>query len=277
MPSRREFKAQYGYLTIANNSTDVDYFKLAHLQAQSIKKYMPQAQTAVIVNEETHSAITEQNRKIFDHIIIAPEDLTPKFGRFGNEALAYRLTPFKETIKLESDLVMTRAIDHWKYGLRSRDILFPIFVTNFKNQAVLDEYYRKFFRINSLPNVYNGIYYFRYSETASRFFDLVYQIFESWNEYKMCWKMSPDEASTDVVFAIAVFLLGEDVCTNPALSYPIMTHMKGGINGLHPNADWTNHLYSQLDQDFNLIVGLTKQWYPFHYYVKHWTADYDRT
>ena len=275
MTSPREFIGQVGYLTLANNTTDTDYFRLAYLQTQSIKKYMPTALSAVIVDTDTHRSLSQSDKDGFDKVIVT-EDNRVQMGPFANETQVFNLTPFKETIKLEADLVLTRSIEHWLPGLRSRDLLFPIDITNFRNETVIDHTYRNFFKINRLPNLYSGIYYFRYCQLSAEFFNLTASIFRLWDDYKVNWKMSPDQASTDVVFAIAAFLIGAEQCTNPALSYPTMTHMKGAINGLLPAADWTDHLYCQLDEKYNLIVGLNKQVYPFHYHQKNWRVNYDR-
>ena len=45
-----QFKEQQGFLTFAQN-TDVDYLRLAYLQALSVKLTMPTAKYAVIVDE----------------------------------------------------------------------------------------------------------------------------------------------------------------------------------------------------------------------------------
>jgi hypothetical protein len=102
----------------------------------------------------------------------------------------------------------------------------------------------------------------------------VVDLFLNWQQHKNCWRSSPDDASTDVVFAIAARLFGEEHCTNPSLSYPTMVHMKGAINDMVPDADWTEHLYSQLG-DKSLTAGFYRQIYPFHYYQKHWRIPYD--
>jgi hypothetical protein len=269
MPSQRKFTAQRGFLTFAQNSETVDYLELSRQQAASIRMYMKDWPIALVVDESTAAHLTDRDRKLFDHIITLRQNL----GVFANEAQAFALTPYKETIKLESDLVLTRNISHWMPGFRHHDILMPNKIVNFRNEVVVDQTYRDFFRQNNLPNVYTGIYYFRYSATASEFFNLVCSIFRNWDTFKNHWRHSPDQASTDVVFAIAALLFGPERCTNPALSYPTMVHMKGAINGLAADADWTQHLYSQLSQT-DLIVGFHKQFYPFHFYQKHWRQNY---
>ena len=45
-----QYKAQQGFMTIAQNSADVDYLRLAYLQALSIKLTMPGSLYAVAVD-----------------------------------------------------------------------------------------------------------------------------------------------------------------------------------------------------------------------------------
>ena len=264
-----------GYLTFARNRKDTDYLRMAYMQAASIKTYMSRASVSVIVDQDTNKEVTDLVRNKFDRVVVMSQDLTEQHGMFANELQAFALTPYKETIKLESDLVLTRDISHWIHGFRHHDILMPTGVVNFRNEVTVDDTYRNFFRVNKLPNVYTGIYYFRYSQAASEFFKLVHELFVNWSTHKNSWKNSPDAASTDVVFGIAALIFGTERCTNPALSYPTMVHMKGALNGLPADADWTDHLYSQLDTDKNLIVGFNRQVYPFHYYIKDWQQNYD--
>ena len=58
-------------------------------------------------------------QKVFDDIITIPT-MEP----FANECLAWELTPFKETFKLESDMLLTSNIDHWWSGARLKNICF---------------------------------------------------------------------------------------------------------------------------------------------------------
>lgn len=273
MSSQRDFIAQVGFLTFAHNTIEVNYLELAAKQAHSIKRYMPNMPVAVIVDAETAKCGT--NVGIFDRVIVLDHDLRADYGVFANELQAFALTPFKETIKLESDLVLTRNIKHWIYGFRHHDILMPTHVVNFRNETVTDTVYRNFFIENKLPNIYTGIYYFRYSAQANNFFRLVSELFCNWRQHRNNWRHSSDAASTDVVFAIAAQLFGVENCTNPALSYPTMVHMKGALNNLPANADWTEHLYSQLNSKI-LTVGFNHQVYPFHYHQKHWGLTYDK-
>ena len=57
-----QFKAQRGFLTIAQNSNDTDYLTLAYLQAMSIKLTMPQSLYAVLVDEYTNEQLLKMKQ-----------------------------------------------------------------------------------------------------------------------------------------------------------------------------------------------------------------------
>ena len=90
-------KEQLGFLTVACNTEQVDYLRLAYLQAVNIKKTQKNNQYAVIVDHNTLLQINDDHKQIFDYIIEAPKH---DFGPYGTEAFLFDLTPFKETIKV---------------------------------------------------------------------------------------------------------------------------------------------------------------------------------
>ena len=108
-----QYQAQQGFFTIAQNTADVDYLRLAYLQAMSIKLTMPGSLYAVAVDKITFESVTEDYRKVFDYIItIENDEAVDDDWKLRNEWQAFFLTPFKETIKLESDIVFTRSVAH---------------------------------------------------------------------------------------------------------------------------------------------------------------------
>jgi hypothetical protein len=223
----------------------------------------------VIVDLATNELINDKHRKVFDHIIpITVDDSKGDDWKFRNEWQAWWLTPFKETIKLEADILLTTNIDHWWSGLQQREVTLTTQVRDYEGTVATSRAYRKLFDENLLPNVYNGVMYFRYGKISMEFFTLARSIFANWDLFKtQVLKNCRDEyPTTDVVFALAAEMIGIDKCTNPALSYPTFVHMKPAIQGWG-NVKWMNTLYSQLDKT-DLTIGFTKQLYPFHYHNK---------
>jgi hypothetical protein len=113
-------------LCFAQNTDSVNYLRLAYAQALSIKCTQKIKNYAVIVDQETAQQIQDHHRLVFDHVIVLErDDATAHDWKLANEWQAYDLTPFRETIKLESDILFTRNIDHWWAGMRIKKLLLP--------------------------------------------------------------------------------------------------------------------------------------------------------
>ena len=271
------FEEQRGFLTFAQNNNDTDYLKLAYCQALSIKCTQKDVKaTAVIVDALTKELITDKHRKVFDYIIDLPVDAAVADSwKLKNEWQAWWLTPFKETIKVEADILFSNDISHWWSGLRQHEITLTTDIRDYEGNISPCRGYRKLFDDNLLPNVYNGLMYFRYGRISREFFIYARYVFENWDYFKneVLKNCRDDYPTTDVVFAIAAEMLGVDNCTNPALSYPTFVHMKGGIQEWGSATDWTEKLHAQLDSELNLTVGFTRQQSPFHYYEKNFLTN----
>ena len=100
-------KEQQGFVTFAQNTDTVDYLKLAYVQAMNVKLTQKINRYAVIVDKKTAALVTDQHRQVFDYVIELTDDYLTDSARFANEWQVFQLTPFKETVKLESDLLFT--------------------------------------------------------------------------------------------------------------------------------------------------------------------------
>jgi hypothetical protein len=223
-----------GFLTIAQNTADVDYLRLAYLQALNVKATHPGAKYAVIVDFETYCEMTDKNKRVFDHIITLADDNSKSDSwKLGNEYKVFELSPFKETIKVESDLLFTSNIDHWLSAFRLKDLVLSTGCRTYRQELATSRAYRKFFDDNNLPDIYQGLMYFRYSQLASMFFLTAQRIYRNWdylknNVLKNCREETP---STDVLYALAAQVIGVENCTLPSLDFINFVHLKPGING----------------------------------------------
>lgn len=259
-------KAQIGFLTVACNTEQTDYLRLAYSQALNIKKTQQNNQFAVVVDQKTLAKVTDQHKKVFDYIIEVPEH---SFGPYGAEAFLFELTPFKETIKIESDLLFTRSIDHWIHAFRLRDIVLSTGCRNYQQEISDVRKYRKVFDDNHLPDVYNGLMYFRFSKTARDFFDTAKKIYANWisivKELKHCSDIVP---STDIVFALAAKIIGRESCTLPSADFINFVHMKPSINKFNEDLNFDEVFVTEIDQDMIRINNIN-QYHPLHYYNKN--------
>ncbi len=262
-------KEQLGFLSVACNTEQTDYLQLAYLQALNIKETQKNNKYAIVVDQKTQAQITNNHKKVFDYIITAPNH---NFGPFGTEAFLFELTPFKETIKLESDLLFTRSIDHWIHTFRLRDMVLSVGCKNYQQEQSGARKYRKVFDDNWLPDVYSGLMYFRFTKTAKDFFDIAKQIYSSWDRIipvlKNCRETIP---STDVVFALAANIIGPDLCTLPSANFVNFVHMKPGINGFNEDLTFDEVFVTEVDSGMIRINNIN-QYHPLHYYNKKFAS-----
>lgn len=264
-----------GFLTFAENTEDCDYLRLAYLQALNIKCLHPKEQYAVIINKETEKAITTKHKEVFDHIIVVQNDynnLNSKW-RLANESQVFDLTPFKETMKIESDLLFTQNINHWWNSLRLRDVVLSSGCMTYKQQIAKSRHYREFFDVNQLPDVYNGMMYFRFSQTAYNFFELAKQLQKNWSnisvKLKKCYEIEP---STDTLYALTSRIIGEELTTIPTLDFFKFVHMKSEINEICSTMPWYESLVVEFD-DMMIRLNNINQYYPIHYQDKSFVND----
>ncbi len=266
--------AQQGFLTIAQNS-DIDYLRLAYVQAMSIKLSIPDSLYAVIVDKETEKQITEQQRRVFDYVIKLDDDYAKDDNwKLSNEWQVFYLTPFKETIKLESDLIFTRSIAHWWHTFRLRDIVLSQGCRDYLQNLSACREYRRLFDDNELPDVYNGLMYFRYSPDAAEFFWWAREIFENWTYVRdnLLTNCRDDAPTTDVVYALAAKLIGVERCTLPGVDYVNFVHMKSAVNKFSQTVPWTELVVCETDLPMVRINNIN-QYHPLHYYEKSWITD----
>lgn len=277
MRSRDSFSEQRGFLTFAQNSADTDYLTLAYCQALSIKCSQKEVTSyAVIVDAATKALLTDKHREVFDYVIDLPEDDSANDSwKLKNEWQAWWLTPFKETMKIESDMLFSTSIDHWWAGLQQREVVLTASVRDYEGNVATSRAYRRLFDSNELPDVYNGLMYFRFGKVSREFFIYAKYIYRNWDKFKneLLKDCLNEHPTTDVVFAIAASMIGVEKCTNPALSYPTFAHMKGAMQGWGIGTDWTDKLYAQIDDELHITAGFTRQLYPFHYYQKSFITN----
>lgn len=259
-----------GFVTFAQNTQKVDYLKLAYLQALNCKKLHPRFGYAVIVDYPTSKVIEKKHEEVFDYIIYKPLDLVHPMG---NEWQVYYHTPFYETIKLESDLLFTRNIEHWIDAFRQLNIVLSHGCKNYQGNLATNRFYRKFIDENHLPDVYNGLMYFRKHQETEIFFKTAQRIYQNWSTIKdklnYCFEELP---STDSLYALSALLYGVEKCTLPHLDFINFVHMKPKIQGWNEEAPWHEVVMYEQDNDIIRIHNLN-QYYPVHYYSKNFPVD----
>ena len=202
------------------------------------------------------------------NITILTEDMLPygKCEGFANDWQCYEASPYKQTIKLEADMICASPINHWWNLFANREVVISRGCRDFYDQPGKSRYYRKIFDVNNLPDVYNAITYWQKGVTAKQFFQLVRDIFEQWEIYKSILKFPDPVPTTDVVYGIAAVILGEENVTLPDNLAPTIVHMKKHIIST-VTEDWPKELILEYTNP-GIRINTVAQWGLFHYHIK---------
>ena len=251
-----------GYVVLAQNTEKTNYIECAEALALSIRNVMPNADITLITDDVDDS-------KYFDKVIALPYgDLAPDSDwKLINDWQVYDASPYDYTIKLEADLYIPKSIDYWWEVLQPHDVVVSTTIRNFRQEISDCRVYRRFIDNNKLPDTYNAITYFRKSDTAKRFFEIVRDVFEHYDDYKGILQVDLDDvATTDWAYAIASHIIGVEKTTLPSFTNMSMIHMKQFVNN-QGSEDWTDQFLYELSKD-SIRINTFPQYYPFHYNVK---------
>jgi hypothetical protein len=239
--------AERGYLIPAIGE---EYVDCAQRLSDSIFKFHPEANITIV------------DRSMLPH---------GDQGGYANDWQMFQISPYRQTIKLEADMIAAGSIDHWWSLFEHRDVVISQGCRNFYNQSSDNRHYRKIFDANNLPDVYNAITYWRLSNTAQEFFGLVRSIFDHWADYCTLLKFPDDVATTDVVYAMAAQIIGVENCTLPDSVGPQIIHMKKFINPIR-GTDWTKELVWEHTNP-GLRINTVAQHGLVHYHIKEWANE----
>jgi hypothetical protein len=271
-----------GFFTFAQNTKDVDYVRLAYGLALSLKH--SQSKISNLSIGITPSTVVDPKYAwAFDKIIEIPwgDDAENYDWKLQNEWKSIFITPYDETIKLDCDMLFfSDILSWWKHlELQTNDLVFTNSILNWSGQKVIDDYYRKVFTKNNLPNIYSGMFYFRKSPNVYQFFSLAKIIFWNWEKFfeeffEPIYR--PMYPSTDVVFALTMKILDLDMNSYTPIDYPTFVHMKTMIQGWtneNLSEDWQKHMKTFFTDDAVCKIGNHRQLFPLHYHVKNFLSD----
>jgi hypothetical protein len=136
-----------GYVIPAFNTAEVDYDLMARRLSDSLWNFHPNANIRILSNL----------------------DISKNLGGYANDVHAYHLSPYRQTIKLEADMLIASPIEHWWAMFEHRDVVISTGCRDFYDRPAESRFYRRVFDENNLPDVYNAISYWRRSHLAHEF------------------------------------------------------------------------------------------------------------
>jgi len=267
-----------GYITIAENSDRGNYLEMAYVLAMSIKLTQSEVnQFAVAITPKTE--VPAKYEKVFDHIIVLPWEDDAKGEKFKvhNKWKYIHVTPFDETVFLDTDMLFFRDVSEWWDLMARQDMWMSTNPLTYKGTPFVGNYYRKLFGANDLPDTYNAFVYFKKTPMTYEIFHMVELITHNWErfEYDYLSEMRPKWFSMDVAFALALKLTGHTKeATNNYYDIPSFIHMKSQGQGWPTRSskilseDWTRYVPVHFNPDLECKIGGYRILELLHYHLK---------
>lgn len=259
-----------GFLIFAHNTDTTDYVEQAYALALSVKISQIETTSVSIV---TNNPVSKKYQSAFENIIPIPWDDSQEVSRYAGEHRwkLFHVTPYDETIVLDSDMLLLEDITEWWDYCSNFDLKFCSRIKNYKLESVIDTVHRKAFISNNLTNPYFALHYFKKSQQALDFYKTLEFVCKNWEWcYDLCAKDNwQNVLSMDLATAIAIELTGFHECVNDICSPLDFVHMKSAIQGWpKPSEDWQDTVSHVLNSRGELIVSNIKQSKLFHYVEK---------
>lgn len=256
-----------GFLIYAQNTDAVDYVEQAYILALSIKYSQYDINSVSLVTNDT---VPKKWTHVFDQVIKIPWTENTTVSRYcaENRWKLYHVTPYDETIVLDSDMLILEDISYWWSYCENYDIKFCSKIKNYKLEPIVDKVYRKAFISNNLYSPYFALHYFKKCEFSHNFYKVLEFVCNNW---EWCWSQFASTeyqnwVSMDLATAVAIEIVGNQeyiIDANDPLEF---VHMKVGIQGWQSIPDkWQDACSYVLNSKGELIINNIKQSKLFHY------------
>jgi len=263
----------FGYLIIVSTDSETDYLKMAYALALSIKNTQKEGFDKVALVIDDDSKVKDlKSPWVFDEVIVS--ELEP-----GWDSRSYmdKLTPWDATICLDADMLFLTDTSHWvEYFLNNSELYIANKSYTYRGEIVSNDFYRKTFTKNSLPNLYSFYSFFKTkSSLARKFFNLNRYIIKNPLEFKNLYLSNhiPKVVGTDEAFALSAQILDIQDEIAYDLSFPKVVHMKGQIQNWPWPAEKVTDFVGFYFNKTGLKVGNYQQLDLIHYQEKELMTD----
>lgn len=255
-----------GIVLLAQNSKE-NYVRQACLCAWSIKRTNPNLSITLITND----FVPIKYKNLFEYILEIPGDdlSTNEEWKVSNRCKIYDLSPYENTIVLDTDMLVLSDISNWWPMLEKYNLYFTSQPITYRGEKLTSNFYRKTFVENKLPNIYVGMHYFKKSIQAKEFYDLLKVVVMNWKDFysQHLETRRPEFCSIDVCSAIVVKILDNKTSvTSQFENYPTFTHMKPKVQNWNRQvSSWQDYVAAYVSDDFEFKIGNYIQKGIFHY------------
>lgn len=264
----------FGYLLFVATHEEIDYAQLAYALALSIKNTQKEGYDKVaIVIDDVSKLDRFKSKWVFDHIIEWNQETF-----WNGRSWMDKLSPFDHTVCLDSDMLFLRDYSHWiDYFIENSDLYIANNSYTYRGELVTNDFYRRTFTKNKLPNLYSFFTFFKKDTTmVNEFFALGRYIIKNPIEFANVFLLDhkPKVIGTDEAFALSAKILDiyDEISYN--LEFPKVVHMKPAVqNWPYAPNKFSDHVGFYLNRKGQLKIGNYQQHNIVHYVEKDLITD----
>ena len=215
-----------GVLLFAQNNHTIDYVKQAIYCAKKIKKHLKLEVALATDNIEYLKTTYPYYNKYIDHVIELEYYTTEQTRRFRDGTMAkkdlewrnhkrssaYDITPFDETIVMDTDFIVGNDILLKAFDT-DEDFLIYRHITDV-NMDRPDEHRFNKISDRSVDMYWATVFYFKKTKFMKSFFDLLDHIRENWHYYRLIHQIPTKLFRNDYSFSMAIHMFNGFERTN---------------------------------------------------------------
>jgi len=254
-----------GVLLFAQNNHSIDYVKQAIFCAKKIKKHL-NLPVAIATDNSSYLKETYPYYSRYIDYIIDQEwyDCTQKRTyrdgtmskrdlewRNHNRSSAYDITPFDETIVMDTDFIIGNSILLNAFDT-DQEFLIYRHITDL-NMDRPDEHRFNKISDRSVDMYWATVFYFKKTENMKFFFNVIEHIKENWHYYRLMYQIPNKTFRNDFAFSIAIHI----------------------VNGFQ-RTSWPKVLPGRLwfTSDADVLIKMEEESYTFLLDKRHWVGHY---
>lgn len=212
-----------GFLVFAHDNEQIEYGLLALAQAKRIKQILNKP-VSIVLDERTENNLKTSCSTYKDYFdqIIRSEQLSTQTKRYGNpdnqltfhnadRTRAYDLTPYDETIVIDTDVIIQTANLNKLWG-NSEDLLVCDRCTDI-NGKIEQEF--TWISNRSVKFYWATVFYFKKTALTEKFFDYCQYVKAMYSWMSHVYEIPPAPLRNDFVWSIALHELEYPVATIP--------------------------------------------------------------
>jgi len=207
-----------GVLVFARNNSQIDYVKQAYYMATRVQKFLNIPVSIVTDNSDYLKKTFSDYKSVFDKIIDTGFTDTYTLKRYNDgtlagrqlefkndtRTLAYNLTPYDETLLLDSDFLVNNDVLNNCFSSNKDFLIYKdaYDLANFRDYSEFD-----YVSDTSVPFYWATCVFFRKTVSNKIFFDLLQHIQQNWFHYNSIFQINSSVYRNDHAFSVAIHIM----------------------------------------------------------------------